>query len=252
MATDNQTTACRKFLLWDSSVIIPYYMPSATKNAKVIDRSKTILDSVRNHRLDAICFVPNIVVAEVFNAFARETYSTWDPRIYKKYGGAGKSLDRRKYNTARKKFKTDIHNGALFYQYELNRYHILSLDLIAPVDKYLKFYRTKKTQSMGASDLLIGAMGIHLNKIHGDDFRILTADRRMEAIFAKSCTKLARNTARNLGLTVKAKNLGFQNWEPVLYPKVIDLQRCSLKELKDFFGDWPLKTRKYRGKTPKA
>ena len=245
--------AMQLYLLWDSSVVVPYYVPDATNNKRAVQRAQIILDSVRNHRTDAFCYIPNVVVAEVFAAFDREHLSTWDPVVYKKYGGNGRSLHGAKYQSARRTFRRDIHNGALFYQMELNRYHILSLDLISPVDKYRKFYRTRGVKSMGASDLLIGAMALHLTKIHGRDrVRLLTADRRMKAIFESACPGININTARSLGLLAKAKDLGFGAWSPDIYPGVIDLERSPDKELAEFFGGWPLATRKTRGRAPKA
>jgi len=240
-------------LLLDSSVILPYYVPEATKNAKCAGRIKVILDSVRNHRTNALCYIPNICVAEVITNLDRQAYSKWDEQIYKLYGGPGKTLHTMRYRAARRKFFHDIHNGALFYQYELNRYHILALDLIGPVDKYRKYYRKRDQRSMGASDLLIGAMALHLKRLHsGDHFALLTADRRMDAIFANACPKLNKNTAKSLGLVKQAIELGFEKWSPDLYPRVLDLERCNNASLINFFGEWPLRTRKLHGREPKA
>ena len=241
------------YTLWDASVVIPYYVPEASRNAKAAANAKVVLDSVRHHRTDAFCYIPNIVVAEVFAAFDREFYSTWDPPIFKKYGGQGKSLHGGKYKKARRSFGRDIHNGALFYQLELNRYHILALDLIAPIDKYRKFYRTKGVKSMGASDLLIGAMAIHLVKLHGrDSVRLLTADRRMKAIFEQAAPAVHPSTRRKMDLGKTAKDLGFGGWSKDMYPRVLDLERCTKADLVEFFGSWPLITSKTYGKDPKA
>jgi hypothetical protein len=247
-------TSARKILLWDASVVIPYYVRESTKNSTAAARVPILLDSVRHHRLDALCLIPNIVVAEVFAAFDRLCYSSWDTQVGKMFGGKGKTLDTRKYRTARKGFQADIHNGALFYQYDLGRYHILGLDLIAPVDKHRKFYRTDGVRSMGASDLLIGSMALHLVRVHGrDNVRLLTADRRMHAIFDRACSKqLKHGTAKKLGLIDKAKELGFGPWSGDLYPRVLDLERCSEKDLGEVFGTWPLNNRKTRGRDPKA
>lgn len=244
----------RKVLLCDASVVIPYYVPEGTSNSgKAVDRVAVILDAVRHHRLDAICVIPNIVVAEVFATFDKFCYSSWDKQVGNMFGGKGKTLDTRRYKSARKKFKADIHNGALFYQHDLGRYHILGLDLIAPVDKYRKFYRKKDVRSMGASDLLIGSMALHLVRIHGrENVRVLTADRRMHAIFGRACPKLKPETAEALGLVAKATELGFGSWSGELYPHVLDLERCSDKTLAEFFSVWPLSNRKTRGRDPKA
>jgi hypothetical protein len=216
------------YTLWDSSVVIPYYIPEASRNPTAAANAKVVLDSVRHHRTDAFCYIPNIVVAEVFATFDREFYSIWDPQIFKKYGGEGKSLHGGKYKRARRTFGRDIH-------------------------KYRKFYRTKSVKSMGASDLLIGAMAIHLVKLHGrDNVRLLTADRRMKAIFEQAAPTVHPNTRRKMDLTKTAKELGFGAWSKDMYPRVLDLERCTKTELAGFFGNWPLTTRKTYGKTPKA
>ena len=231
----------RRYLLWDASALISYYIPENAFDPSCGQRIRTLVEAVRHHRIDAVCLVPNIVVAEVFAAFDRHHYSTWDPQIYRKYGGKGKSLHGKRYQSARRKFRTDIHNGALFYQLELNRYHILGLDLIAPVDKYRKYYRKGAVRSMGAGDLLIGSMAMHLARIHGrENVWLVTTDRRMDAIFAKSCPRVMLNSARELGLTDASENLGFGPWGADIYPQVLDISRCTDVHLKRSFGTWPL------------
>ena len=243
------------YLLWDASVIVPYYVPAASKNKTAVKRSRIILDAIRHHRLNAFCFMPSIVVAEVFTVLDKQTYSGWDSQVFRCYGSreSGSHLDRRTFKRVREEFRRDIHNGALFYQYDLNRYHILALDLISPIDKYRKFYRRKKVYSMGASDLLISSMAIHLAKIHGrENFFLLTADERMVNILGRVCPKLNASTAASLGLVTMAKKYGFGSWTPGLYPRVLDLERAKDEELKNVFGSWPLSTRRMRGREPKA
>jgi len=243
----------RYHLLFDTSVVLPYYLPSATKNKKCAERAKVILDSVRKQRTPAVCYIPNICVAEVVANMDRQVYSKWDSEINKQYGGDGKTLHTATYRKAQKRFFEDIHNGSLFYQLELNRYHILALDLISPVDKYRKFYRTGSQRSMGAFDLLIGAIALHLKRVHGGDrFALLTGDRRMDAIFANACPNLNVNTAKKLGLVEQAEELGFREWSSEIYPRVLDLQRCTDTTLEEFFGVWPLNTRWRPGEKPKA
>lgn len=243
----------RKFVLLDTSTILGYYVPEAATNSDSAKRIRVLLEAVRHHRADLHLMVPNIVVAEVFCQLARNCYSSWDKQINKKYGGTGKTLDTRRYKSACARFRRDIHNGALLYQEELNRYHILALDLIAPVDKYKKFYRNKNVRSMGASDLLIGAMAMHLARVHGkDNFALISNDRRMEAIFSKAGPRLHRNTAAKLGLITKSEELGFGPLCAEIYPKVIDLARCKEADLQSFFGHWPMATGKLRNRRPKA
>lgn len=243
----------RRYLLWDASAVISYYLPQNADRARTSERITTIIDAGRHHRVDVLFYIPSIVVAEVFVAFDRHFYSTWEPQVFKKYGGKGKSLHGARYKAARRRFRQDIHNGALFYQYELNRYHILGLDLIAPIDKHRKFYRKGSVRSMGASDLLVGAMAMHLAKLHGRDrVALLTTDRRMEAIFTRASRALRPSTAEQLGLISNARSLGFGSWTPDLYPHVIDVARCGDGVLRDWFGVWPLPTTRLRNRQPKA
>jgi len=241
------------WLLWDTSVVLPYYVPEMARNTKAERRIRIIVDAVRNHRLSAHCYIPNLVIAEVFAALDRACHSAWDSQVNRKFGGPGKTLDRRRYFSARQRFRKHIHNGVLFYQYELGRYHILTLDMIAPIDKHRQFYRKGSVRSMGASDLLIGSMATHLTRLHGrDNMLLLTTDRRMDAIFSRVPASVSSSTARQLGLVDAAIRLGFGEWSPELYPRVLDLARCKKADLIDAFGRWPLRTRKVRGRPPRA
>lgn len=246
-------TRPRRFCVLDASALIPYYLEEAAKSTRACERIRNIIDAVRHHHVDVHCFVPNIVVAEVFTALDRHCHSTWDRQINRKYGGNGRALDMRRYRSARDRFRRDIHNGALLYQHELNRYHILALDLISPIDKSRKFYRKKDARSMGASDLLIGAMSLHLAKVHGrPQVALITTDRRMKAIFDQVPAGLRPATVRSLGLANAAKALGFGEWTPDIYPHVIDIDKCADRDLTQFFGVWPPPTRKQRNRAPRA
>jgi hypothetical protein len=106
---------------------------------------------------------------------------------------------------------------------------------------------------MGASDLLVGAMAMHLARIHGRATTgLITTDRRMEAIFARACANLNAKTARDLRLPETAKRLGFGDWSGVIYPQVMDVARCKKADLSARFGQWPLVTTKMRNRAPKA
>lgn len=242
-----------KWLLWDTSVILPYYVPELACDDKSLQRINTILEAVRHHHLAAHCYIPNIAVAEVFTALDRACFSSWDKQTSKKFGGNGKSLDKRKHKTARENFRKHIHNGVLFYQYELTRYHILGLDLIAPIDKHRKYYRKGNVRSMGASDLLIGAMAMDLVRIHGqENVCLVSTDRRMNAIFSQVPQSLNQSTVESLGLDKTSQKFGFGKWDSSLYPNVLDLARCTDTDLSDALGKWPLQVRKKKGILPRA
>lgn len=243
----------RKFVLIDTSTILGYYVPEASTNLESAQRARTLLEAVRHHRVDVHLIIPNIVVAEVFCQLARLCYSAWDKTVNRKFGGKGRTLDTRRYKSACARFRRDIHNGALLYQEELNRYHILALDIIAPIDKYKKLYRKGNVRSMGTSDLLIGGMALHLSRVHGkENFALISNDRRMAAIFSKAGPKLNPVTAVNLGVTAKCKELGFGPLCGDIYPQVLDFARCPESTLEAFFGHWPLATGKLRNRVPRA
>lgn len=119
--------------------------------------------------------MPNICIPEVFGAFAKHTLGgSWNPRSLK--------LDRRRHETVRNGFRSYLHNGAVFHQYELDRYHVLATDLITPVDHWFQIRRGKNARRipMGSVDHLVIAMGIVLARLNGQrNVAILTTDLRM-------------------------------------------------------------------------
>lgn len=241
------------WLLWDTSAILPYYVPEMGRNQSACDRAKMIIDAVRHRRLSAHFYIPNLVIAEVFTQFDKSCYSRWDKQVGRNFGGNGRTLDKRRWATARKKFRNDIHNGKLFYQYELNRYHILALDLLGPIDKHRKYYRSKNVKPMGTTDLLIGAMALHLARLHGrEKVLLVSTDRRMQAIFSDVPSQLNAKVVKKLSLDATAEQLGFGDWDSRLYPQVLDLARCTDNDLIDALGQWPLNTRRTRNQRPIA
>jgi hypothetical protein len=125
---------------------------------------------------------------------------------------------------------------------ELDRYHVLCVDLISPVNNAYKIKRSrggKKRQSRPGStyDMLIAAMGIWLAQQHGrENFTIVTGDERLadvlyrarSAALSKSIRAHLTDTAASLGLT----------YGPDLYPEVIDLAHASKTELRMRFPNW--------------
>jgi hypothetical protein len=104
----------KRYLLWDASALVPYYVPEGTRSSKVAERVRIIVEAVRNHRTEASCFIPNIVIAEVFATIDKLHYSTWDRGVRRMYGGNGRSLHGKRHSRARRKLRDHIHNGTLF------------------------------------------------------------------------------------------------------------------------------------------
>ena len=238
------STRHTRFVLLDANIIAGYYLPESLNSIRARPHVQNIIDSVRNQGApEVFLYIPDICIPEVFAVFSRYFFATWDKHVKKKLSSKLKRTD---YDEILKKFRNDLHYGALLYQIELNRYHILATDLISPVDAYYQHYRTrsnakkrKRKHMMGATDHTIIGMGINLSKIHGrDNFAILTADHRLSDILIRA-TSVKRNTAEKLGLLETAKKLGL-NYGKNIYPSVINLAKTTKNELKDFFGVWPL------------
>ena len=229
-----------RFLLLDSSVIAAYYVPeSALRFKHLAQRAAELIgaarhDSSRHIRL----LVPNICVAEVFSTFAKYRFGGWNPQVKR-------TIDYVTYWGARLRFHNDLHNGRLFQQYELSRYHNIACDLISPVDHKYEFYRSRGKKigkkPMGAFDHVFIAMGIELAKTRGrDSVLLVTADRRLGHILGRA-RSIKRRSAASMGLIRIAMDLGIE-YGPDLYPQCINLATAKEADLKASFGKWPLCT----------
>lgn len=142
-------------------------------------------------------------------------------------------------------FSEYVHNGAVFEQYEVNRYHVLATDLISPIDHRYQITRRAKSGRrislpMQAVDHLIVGMGIVLARIAGrENVLMLTSDQRMCAVIDKACDKVSSPVARELGLPDRARALGYK-WTLDLFPRVVNLKTATKVELAAAFGQWPL------------
>lgn len=235
-----QTTP-KLYLLLDANILTGYYIPESISR-KTAERIKNILECCRKGgKPDWYLIVPNIVTAEVFSAFDKYCYATWNSHVKK---NLPKGLDKRRHRTIRQRFHEHISNGHFFHEIELTTDHIFGIDLIAPVDHYFEFYRKKTGKirkiPMQTADMLILSMGIYLNHQYGmDRFLIITADRRMTNICQKASKGIKENTAIKLGLVEKAESLGF-GYDPRLYPRVLNLAGASEGEIAAALGEFPL------------
>ncbi len=122
----------------------------------------------------AFLFVPNFCVAETFNTFAKLRYRKHE-------------LSEEQYKVCREAFAQDIHNGELFYHYELNRYHVLYVDYIIPFEHLFQPQRPKGTRkgeewTLSTFDILIIAVGMELARITAGYTYLITCDRRLHKI----------------------------------------------------------------------
>ena len=116
------------YVLLDANVTAAYYLPRSTKSQRVKGRIEILFDSVRSGGSDHFFYLPNFCVAEVFSVFMKYSFGHWNRQV------RGNTIDTRYYRRIVDQFQADIHNGQFIYHYELSRYHVLAIDLIAPVD----------------------------------------------------------------------------------------------------------------------
>jgi hypothetical protein len=145
------------------------------------------------------------------------------------------------YNSLVQQFQDDIHNGRFIYHYELSRYHVLGMNLVAPIDHYYQFSRRRKNVTpMGTFDHLIISMGIHLAHIHGpENVAIVSTDDRLCNILSRCKSGIPAATLRKLKLDI-AEEITGKSFGPNLFPKHVNLKTRLKAPLVDVFGTWPL------------
>lgn len=233
----------RRVCLFDTSVLVPYYLADATKFPIVTTRMRTLVESVRSGASEHFFYVPNFCIAETFSTFMKYAFSKWNPQL------KGPLLDKRIHKSLRSQFQADIHNAKLFYHYELSRYHVLAINLVAPIDHHFKMTRkrSKKTRPVapaGTFDQLIVSMALHLVKIHGDDeVALVTADDRLARLINKCRKPLTATVKKKLGVD-DAETLTGVSFSPSSFPIPLNLKTAKDDELAAFFGEWPIQSAK--------
>lgn len=224
------------YLLVDANVAAGYYLPRCLNSLRARKRIPLLLDSIRSNASPHFLYIPNFCIAEVFSAFAKHSFGHWNPHV-KKQG----TIDSRVYRSLVVQFSSDIHNGAFFHQYELSRYHILGVDLVAPVDHYFQITRKKGRRHVpaGALDHLIISMGIQLVQIHGQgNVALVTTDDRLARIVDKCRSGLKAATVRKLKLQ-RAGEITGKQFSPSIFPTCLDLSDAKKTDLAGTFGAWP-------------
>ena len=225
------------YLLVDANIAAGYYLPRSLWSKRARERARIVFDSVRSGGSDHFLYIPNFCIAEVFSVFAKHSFGRWNRQIKKKG-----TIDTRVYKSLVKQFGADIHNGSFLYQYELSRYHILGIDLVAPVDHYYQISRgTGRSHApAGTFDHLIISMGIQLAHVHGaDNVAIVTADKRLVKILEKCRQGLRRKTIQKLKLD-RAQEVTGRPFGADIFPCCLDLVNGTKAQLADILGRWPL------------
>lgn len=225
------------YLLLDSNVTAGYYLPRSLDSRKAQSRIENIFWSNRSEKSEHFLYIPNFCIAEVFSVFMKHAFGKWNRHV-KKIGG---TVDKRVYESLVKQFQEDIHNGKFIYHLELNRYHILGINLVAPIDHSYRMYKRKDNVSpCGTFDHLIISMGITLSHIHGrNNVCIISADDRLTDLLGKCSSISSPRTIERLKLDI-AKEVVGHPFNKELFPKYLNLKTAKVSELKDVFGNWPL------------
>ena len=219
-----------KYLLLDANVVSAYYLPQSS-TVKIHKRITDLLNCNKvkgRQKRPFVFFVPNFCIAEVFNIFRKYRYGKWNSKV--KNNGA---ITKRFFNKIYKRFQSDIHNGRLFYHFELSRYHLLNTAFISPIDHHYAYGKsTYKQRPMSTFDLLIIAMGIELVRLHGkNEVKIITDDNRIFNIIERA-KKIKTQTAKDIGL-YEAGNLVGRKFSRSIYPDIIHIGKIKEKEFQE-------------------
>ena len=227
-----------KYVLLDANVVAAFYLPHVHRFQNARDRIKIIFDAARSNGEEIFLYLPNFCVAEVFGVFMKHSFSSWNRYVTR-------TIDTRIYDSLVKQFQSDIHNGSLIYHYELNRYHVLGINLVAPVDHYFQHRRRIPGRGtnlvpMGTLDQLIISMGVQLVRLHGEkNVAIVSADDRLTEIASKCKSNIPPATIKKLKLDRCEAIVGVP-FAPQSFPVPLNLKSCTIRQLSDFFGRWPL------------
>lgn len=232
----------RHYVLLDACVPAAFYAPKSTQNITLASRSKTLLTG-NSTDVDLRFLIPNFCIPEVFAVFEKYRWGrTWNKHVKK-----SNVLTPSEFSSARANFSNSIHNGSKILQIELNRYHILCVDLISPVNNAYKINRirggtaakerARRTSPASTYDMLVAAMGIWLSHQYGNEnFTVATGDQRLSDVVYRA-KSVSRSQEIREHLQHMAGRLGL-TYSSDLYPAVIDLAHASKKELREQFPSW--------------
>jgi hypothetical protein len=229
----------RRHVLLDACVAAAAYAPKTTTSKNLRDRATRLLRG-STPDFESSLLIPNFCIAEVFSVFEKYRWGgAWNTHVSDRT-----RLNAREFKLAREHFHASIHNGERLLQMELSRYHILCLDLIAPINAAYQIKRprkmkgkTKPVHPAGTYDLLFLAMGIWLQKELGNGvLTLVTGDERVAKV-AHRARAVSLGQAMRAHLGRVATNLGLA-YSPSIYPTVLDLVHASKAELRQAFPNW--------------
>jgi predicted nucleic acid-binding protein len=240
----------RKHILIDANVLSAYLAPKTHRDPAVYERSKILIDSAVKYGWPTVqLYTPTICVAETQCVLDKHRYCDWH--------GAPKDpqyrLTKAEYSESLRQLDHLLEARQLI-RVEISHDHIAASALVSVPNAKYQYRRESNKKAakkrdksrikppMGAADCLIAGMAVDLSlRVGADDVVILTADRRLSDIMT-ACRTLTDTKARNLDLLTLAKRLNTK-WSNVIYPRAINIAKCTEKELKGCLGGWPLPER---------
>jgi len=141
-----------------------YYLLDASAFGVYIDNQyKGIVkhDIIENAENVYFYYIPQFCIAEVFNMLAKWRYDEPYNKRHKKI-----PLTDTEYKSLQDAFIDLVHNRHMLYPYDLHRYHNLNAHQIYNVENSVK--REQPNDKLSSFDILIIAMAIELQRIHGD------------------------------------------------------------------------------------
>jgi predicted nucleic acid-binding protein len=154
--------------LYDASAAVELYVPSRDAASRA---AHFILDQRVIHK-QAITYIPNFCIAEVFNTLARK---------HLRPKGDEPKLSRQQHEDCLDRFRNDVHWGKKLYSYDLNRYHIVAVDDIIPREHDLD--KETEWDHPSTFDILVIAMAAELAYLgKPKETYLVTCDRRLKRV----------------------------------------------------------------------
>lgn len=184
--------------IFDTGVILRTFFPPDRFTG---DEKRSALAKQRIERIilpqwvtsQASLIVPNFVVAETLKIFAEYFLSDESKTFKERYSSYEEAKDvlinwisyKPVFNESR---KPDEENK--FFNYELNRHHLLNLDKIFEYDFKtipIEVDEKRRPRVLSSTDALIISVGVELRRLFGlKNVFILTLDKRMQKVCARN------------------------------------------------------------------
>lgn len=229
----------------DANIIASYFHPGSVKNPILRARCKALLDSAIKAQWPGIrLFSPAICVAEAMSVLDKYRFCTWHGPLR---SDPTARLSAKRYKRSRDALAAAV-RARIIERLPHEHEHVLLSGLVSPINNGHQIRRKTRGATkgnarikppMGAADCLIAGLTIHLvSRLGPKSVLLATADQRMADVINRA-HRLNHSTAEKLGLLEVAEQAGIE-WSPTLYPKCINLNRDSDRELQEAFGGWPL------------